>query len=117
MNSLVKLTLVFGFFGLLVFAVVSSNVLQRYSYDIYTCKNATSPSIELRFNEIKTGQMVDFKQANGMKTLRIAENLDGIVSLDADDLSLRLDRNTNRLYQEINDLLTIFRCESESFTM
>ena len=117
MNSLLKLSLVIVFFGILIFAVVSSNVLQRYSYDIYTCKNATLPSIELRFNEIKTGQMVDFKQANGMKTLRITENLDGIVSLDADDLSLKLDRNTNRLYQEINDLLTIFRCESEIFTM
>ena len=117
MNGFVKLILVVGFFGLIIFAVVSSNVLQRYSYDIYTCKNATLPSIELRFNEIKTGQMVDFKQANGMKTLRITENLDGIISLDADDLSLKLDRNTNRLYQEINDLLTIFRCESESFTM
>ena len=117
MNSLVKLTLVFGFFGLLVFAVVSSNVLQRYSYDIYTCKNATLPSIELRFNEIKTGQMADFKQANSIRALRITKNLDGIILLDADDLSLKLDRNTNRLYQEINDLLTIFRCESESFTM
>ena len=117
MNSLVKLTLVFGFFGLLVFAVVSTNVLQRYSYDIYTCKNANLPSIELRFNEIKTGQMVDFKQANSIRALRINKNLDGIILLDADDLSLKLDRNTNRLYQEINDLLTIFRCESESFTM
>lgn len=117
MNVLVKLILVFGFFGLLIFAVISSNVLQRYSYDIYSCKNATLPSIELRFNEIKTGQMVDFKQANGMKTLRITENLDGIVSLDAEDLSLKLDRNTNRLYQEVKDLVTIFRCESESFSM
>ena len=117
MNSLVKLTLVFGFFGLLVFAVVSTNVLQRYSYDIYTCKNANLPSIELRFNEIKIGQMVDFKQANGMKTLRITENLDGIVSLEVEKLSLKLDRNTNRLYKEVKDLVTIFRCESESFTM
>ena len=40
-----------------------------------------------------------------------------IVSLEADDLSLRLDRNTNRLYQEINELVTIFRCEIDSFTM
>ena len=117
MNVLVKLILVFGFFGLLIFAVISSNVLQRYSYDIYACKNASLPTIELRFNEIKTGQMAEFKQANYVKTLRITENLDDVVSLEADDLSLKLDRNTNRLYQEINDLLSIFRCEINSFTM
>ena len=117
MNVLVKLILVFGFFGLLIFAVISSNVLQRYSYDIYACKNASLPTIELRFNEIKTGQMAEFKQANDAKTLRITENLDDVVSLEADDLSLKLDRNTNRLYQEINDLLSIFRCEMNSFTM
>ena len=117
MNVLVKLILVFGFFGLLIFAVISSNVLQRYSYDIYACKNASLPTIELRFNEIKTGQMAEFKQANDAKTLRITENLDDVVSLEADDLSLKLDRNTNRLYQEINDLLSIFRCEINSFTM
>ena len=117
MNALVKLILVFGFFGLLIFAVISSNVLQRYSYDIYACKNASLPTIELRFNEIKTGQMAEFKQANDVKTLRITENLDDVVSLEADDLSLKLDRNTNRLYQEINDLLSIFRCEINSFTM
>ena len=81
MNAFVKLTLVFGFFGLLIFAVVSSNVLQRYSYDIYTCKNATLPSIELRFNEIRAGQMVEFKQGNSVKTLRILEDLEGIVLL------------------------------------
>ena len=117
MNVLVKLILVFGFFGLLIFAVISSNVLQRYSYDIYACKNASLPTIELRFNEIKTGQMAEFKQANDVKTLRITENLDDVVSLEAADLSLKLDRNTNRLYQEINDLLSIFRCEINSFTM
>lgn len=117
MNVIVKLILVFGFFGLLIFAVISSNVLQRYSYDIYACKNASLPTIELRFNEIKTGQMAEFKQANDVKTLRITENLDDVVSLEADDLSLKLDRNTNRLYQEINDLLSIFRCEINSFTM
>ncbi len=117
MNVRVKLILVFGFFGLLIFAVISSNVLQRYSYDIYACKNASLPTIELRFNEIKTGQMAEFKQANDVKTLRITENLDDVVSLEADDLSLKLDRNTNRLYQEINDLLSIFRCEINSFTM
>ena len=117
MNSLVKLILVLGFFGLLVFGVVSSNILQRYSYDFYTCTNPELPRVELRFNEIKTGQMVEFKQANNVKTLRITENLDGIVSLEADDLRLKLDRNTNRLYQEIKDLVTIFRCEINSFTM
>jgi len=117
MNAFVKLTMVFGFFGLLIFAVVSSNVLQRYSYDTYTCKNATLPSIELRFNEIRAGQMVEFKQGNSVKTLRIFEDLEGIVLLGADDLSLRLDRNTDKLYQEISDLLTIFRCEINSFTM
>ncbi|MBT7908697.1 MAG: hypothetical protein HN582_14580 [Marinovum sp.] len=52
-----------------------------------------------------------------MKTLRIFEDLEGIVLLGADDLSLRLDRNTDKLYQEISDLLTIFRCEIDSFTM
>ena len=117
MNVLVKLILVFGFFGLLIFAVISSNVLQRYSYDIYACKNASLPSIELRFNEIKTGQMAEFKQANDVKTLLSTENLDDVVSLETDDLSLKLDRNTNRIYQEINDLLSIFRCEINSFTM
>ena len=117
MNVLVKLILVFGFFGLLIFAVISSNVLQRYSYDIYTCKSASMPSIELRFDEIKSGQIAEFKQANDVKNLRIIKILDNVVSLEADDLSLKLDRNTNRLYQEINDLLSIFRCEINSFTM
>ena len=117
MNVLIKLILVFGFFGLLIFAVISSNVLQRYSYDIYTCKSASMPSIELRFDEIKSGQIAEFKQANDVKNLRIIKILDNVVSLEADDLSLKLDRNTNRLYQEINDLLSIFRCEINSFTM
>ena len=117
MNVLFKLILVFGFFGLLIFAVISSNVLQRYSYDIYTCKSASMPSIELRFDEIKSGQIAEFKQANDVKNLRIIKILDNVVSLEADDLSLKLDRNTNRLYQEINDLLSIFRCEINSFTM
>ena len=117
MNNLLKLTLVFGFFGLVIFALVSSNVLQRYSYDVYTCKNASLPNMEFRFNEIQPGQMVEFKQAEVVKTLPIVESLDGIVSLEADDLSLRLDRNTNRLYQEINELVTIFRCKIDSFTM
>ena len=61
--------------------------------------------------------MVEFKQGNSVKTLRIFEDLEGIVLLGADDLSLRLDRNTDKLYQEISDLLTIFRCEINSFTM
>ena len=117
MNGFVKLILVVGFFRLLIFALVSSNVLQRYSYDVYTCKNSTLPSIELRFSEIKIGQVVEYKQSNFVKTLRIIENQDGIVLLQSDDISLELDRNTNRLYQEVKDLVTIFRCESESFTM
>jgi hypothetical protein len=75
------------------------------------------PSIELRFDEIKSGQIAEFKQANDVKNLRIIKILDNVVSLEADDLSLKLDRNTNRLYQEINDLLSIFRCEINSFTM
>ena len=117
MNNLLKLTLVFGFFGLVIFALVSSNLLQRYSYDVYTCKNASLPNMEFRFNEIQPGQMVEFKQGNSVKTLRIFEDLEGTVLLGADDLSLRLDRNTDKLYQEISDLLTIFRCEINSFTM
>ena len=101
----------------MVFSVISSNVLQRYKYNIYTCKNATLPSIELRFIEFKVGTMVEFKHRNALKTLQIAENTDGNVLLGDDDLSLRLDRNTNRLYQEVNDLVSIFRCEINSFTM
>lgn len=117
MNGLIKLIIVVGFFGLLIFAVVSSNILQRYSYDVYTCKNTELPNIELRFNEIKTGQSVEFKQGDFVKALRVIEAQDGIVLVQSDDLSLKLDRNTNRLYQEVKDLVTIFRCESESFTM
>ena len=117
MNSLLKLSLVIGFFGILVFAVVSSNVLQRYSYDIYTCKNATSPKIEIRFSEIKIGQRAEFKYGEDVKNLAITEIQEGIVSLRDEDLSFRLDRNTNRLYREINDLVLIFRCETSSFTM
>ena len=78
MNVLIKLILVFGFFGLLIFAVISSNVLQRYSYDIYTCKSASMPSIELRFDEIKSGQIAEFKQANDVKNLRIIKILDNV---------------------------------------
>jgi hypothetical protein len=40
------------------YAVTSSNLLVRYSYDVYACASPSGETIELTFNDIEIGENV-----------------------------------------------------------
>ena len=52
------------------YAVTSSNLLVRYSYDVYAFASPSGETIELTFNDIKIGENVVLTNANGKALLK-----------------------------------------------
>ena len=57
------------------YAVTSSNLLVRYSYDVYACASPSGETIELKFNDIEIGENVVLTSPNGESSAFVADEV------------------------------------------
>jgi hypothetical protein len=53
MKSFLTLVVILSVAIGIFYAVTSSNLLMRYSYDVYACASPSGETIELKFNDIE----------------------------------------------------------------
>ena len=99
------------------YAVTSSNLLVRYSYDVYACSSASGATIELKFNDIKIGENVVLTSPNGESTLEILQASQETVMFKKQGEVFTLDREEKRLLRELDALVSILYCDVSSFRM
>ena len=99
------------------YAVTSSNLLVRYSYDVYACSSASEETIELKFNDIKIGENVVLTSPNGESTLEILQASQETVMFKKQGEVFTLDREEKRLLRELDALVSILYCDVSSFRM
>ena len=99
------------------YAVTSSNLLVRYSYDVYACSSASGETIELKFNDIKIGENVVLTSPNGESTLEILQASQETVMFKKQSETFTLERVEKRLLREIDALVSILYCDVSSFRM
>ena len=99
------------------YAVTSSNLLVRYSYDEYACSSASGERIELKFNDIKIGENVVLTSPNGESTLEILQASQETVMFKKQGEVFTLDRAEKRLLRELDALVSILYCDVSSFRM
>ena len=110
---MVVLTVAIGIF----YAVTSTNLLVRYSYDIYTCSSPSGEAIELRFTDIKIGENVVIIDKNGENTFNILQASQEIVMFKKQSETFTLERADKRLLRELDALVSILYCNVSSFRM
>jgi hypothetical protein len=77
MKSFLTLVVILSVAIGIFYAVTSSNLLVRYSYDVYACASPSGETIELKFNDIEIGENVVLTSANGESTLEILQASQG----------------------------------------
>jgi hypothetical protein len=73
MKSFLTLVVILSVAIGIFYAVTSSNLLVRYSYDVYACASPSGETIELKFNDIEIGENVVLTSANVESTLEILQ--------------------------------------------
>ena len=73
MKSFLTLVVILSVAIGIFYAVTSSNLLVRYSYDVYACASPSGETIKLKFNDIEIGENVVLTSANGESTLEILQ--------------------------------------------
>ena len=99
------------------YAVTSSNMLVRYSYDVYACASPSGETIELTFNDIRIGKNVVLTSASGESTLKILQASQETVMFKKQSETFTLERVENRLLRELDALVSILYCDVSSFRM
>ena len=113
LTVVVILSVAFGIF----YAVTSSNLLVRYSYDVYACTSPSGETIELTFNDIKIGENVVLTSANGESTVEILQASQETVMFKKQSETFTLERVEKRLLRELDALVSILYCDVSSFRM
>ena len=90
MKSFLTLVVILSVAIGIFYAVTSSNLLVRYSYDVYACASPSGETIELTFNDIKMGENVVLTSANAESTLEILQASQETVMLKSKVKPLRL---------------------------
>ena len=99
------------------YAVTSSNLLVRYSYEVYACASSSGETIELTFNDIKINENVVLKSANGESKLEILQASQETVMFKKQNETFTLERVEKRLLRELDALVSILYCDVSSFRM
>ena len=99
------------------YAVTSSNMLVRYSYDVYACTSPSGETIELTFNDIQIGKNVVLSSASGESTLKILQASHETVMFKKQSETFTLERVEKRLLRELDALVSILYCDVSSFRM
>ena len=115
-SFLTLIVIIFAAVGIF-FVVTSSNLLVRYSYDVYACKSPSGEKIELKFNDIKIGENVAITGASGESTLEILQVTEKTVTFKNQSETFTLERADNRLLRELDALVSIFYCDVSNFRM
>mgnify|MGYP001169763935 FL=1 len=99
------------------YAVTSSNLLVRYSYEVYACASPSGETIELTFNDIKINENVVLKSANDESKLEILQASQETVMFKKQNETFTLERVEKRLLRELDALVSILYCDVSSFRM
>ena len=99
------------------YAVTSSNLLVRYSYEVYACASPSGATIELTFNDININANVVLKSANGESKLEILQASQETVMFKKQNETFTLERVEKRLLRELDALVSILYCDVSSFRM
>ena len=117
MKSFLTLVIILSVAIGIFYAVTSSNLLVRYSYDVYACASPSGETIELTFNDIKIGENVVLTSPNGESTLKILQASQESVMFKKQNETFTLDRVERRLLHELDALVSILYCDVSSFRM
>ena len=110
MKSFLTLVVILSVAIGIFYAVTSSNLLVRYSYDVYACASQSGETIELTFNDIKIGENVVLTSPNGESTLEILQASQETVIFKKQGEVFTLDRVEKRLLRELDALVSILYC-------
>jgi hypothetical protein len=113
LTLVVVLTVAIGVF----YAVTSTNLLVRYSYDIYACTSPSGETIELTFNDMEVGETVVLTTATGESTLEIFQASQEAIIFKKQGETFTLERVERRLLRELDALVSILYCDVSSFRM
>ena len=117
MKSFLTLVVILSVAIGIFYAVTSSNLLVRYSYDVYACASPSGETIELTFNDIKIGENVVLTSANGESTLEILQASQKTVMFKKQSETFTLERVEKRLLRQLDALVSILYCDVSSFRM
>jgi hypothetical protein len=117
MKSFLTLVVILSVAIGIFYAVTSSNLLVRYSYDVYACTSPSGETIELTFNDIKIGENVVLNSTNGKSTLEILQASQDTVMFKKQSETFTLERVEKRLLRELDALVSILYCDVSSFRM
>ena len=117
MKSFLTLVIILSVAIGVFYAVTSSKMLVRYSYDIYACTSPSGETIELKFNDIEIGKNVVINGANGESTLEILQASQEIVMFKKQSETFTLEHVEKRLLRELDAVVSIFYCDVSSFRM
>ena len=113
MTLVVILSIAIGVF----YAVTSSNLLVRYSYDVYSCASPSEETIKLTFNDIEIGESVVLTSPKGESTLKILQASQETVMFKKQSETFTLEREEKRLLRALDALVSILYCDVSSFQM
>ena len=117
MKSFLTLVVILSVAIGIFYAVTSSNLLVRYSYDVYACATPSGETIELKFNDIEIGENVVLTSANVESTLEILQASQETVMFKKQSETFTLEREDKRLLRELDALVSILYCDVSSFRM
>ena len=117
MKSFLTLVVILSVAIGIFYAVTSSNLLVRYSYDVYSCASPSGETIKLTFNDIEIGQSVVLASPNGESTLKILQASQKTVMFKKQNETFTLERIEKRLLRELDALVSILYCDVSSFRM
>ena len=116
-GNVAKLIIVLLFAFTLFYAVTSSSLLQRISYEIYECKHQEQGDIKVWFKDLAVGQSFEFTRNGVSSSIEILEIKDGKVIFKDGEVAMELNMPSKRLLQDDQSLVTLFFCELNKFTM
>ena len=116
-GNALKLIIVLIFAITLFYAITSSSVLQRVSYDIYECENQEHGEIKIWFKDLTVGQRFEFTRNGVSRNLEILKITDDKVTFEDGKIAMELDMSSKRLLQDDQSLVTMFVCKLDKFTM
>ena len=116
-GNALKLIIVLFFAITLFYAITSSSVLQRVSYDIYECENQEHGEIKIWFKDLTISQRFEFTRNGVSRNLEILKITNDKVTFEDGKIAMELDMSTKRLLQDDQSLVTMFVCKLDKFTM
>ena len=116
-GNVAKLFIVLFFAFTLFYAVTSSSLLQRISYDIYECEHQEQGNIKVWFKDLAVGQSFEFTRNGVSNSIKILEITDDRVMFKDGEVAMELDMPSKRLLQDDQSLVTLFFCKLNKLTM